>query len=318
VEVLLAILILGIGLIMVASVFPVGANWTRQATEESVAQTIAQNAFSVIQMHYGPSGDLKGYLYPDFITAPGTLNTAGNKNTVLQNGPLSPTLLPGSAFSLQVMPGFNGVPISERTYQFGSATPFPASNPAGCTYYWTALIRLNPAYQTASPTTNNIALSSSYKYDLYILVFRKGAAEQRFTPPAVPPAGYTDITPLRDLDGMNGVDGLETLIPAVAYYNYYPGDHDPNRSPTVFNAIPSMGSYGIGAVSGTVFKQVVDANRLPTPVDFTVANTGEGGTARPSIIQTGPTTFEPIIVSPPADGTSASPLIYIYQTTLSI
>src|SRR4051812_41156300 len=47
VEVLLAIFILGIGMIMVASVFPVGANWTRQTAEGSVSQTIAQSAMSV-------------------------------------------------------------------------------------------------------------------------------------------------------------------------------------------------------------------------------------------------------------------------------
>ena len=34
-EVLLAVFILGIGLIMVATVFPVGADWTRQSTEDT-------------------------------------------------------------------------------------------------------------------------------------------------------------------------------------------------------------------------------------------------------------------------------------------
>ena len=44
VEVLLATFILGIGMIMVASIFPVGANWTREATEDSVGQVISQAA----------------------------------------------------------------------------------------------------------------------------------------------------------------------------------------------------------------------------------------------------------------------------------
>src|SRR5690242_19549346 len=67
-EVLLAVFILGIGLIMVATIFPVGADWTRQSTEDSIAQTIAQNAMAIIRDNYAPSS-LNG-------------NTAGRLSTI--------------------------------------------------------------------------------------------------------------------------------------------------------------------------------------------------------------------------------------------
>jgi len=44
VELLLAVFLLAIGLIGLLSVFPIGADWTRQVTEESVAQNVARNA----------------------------------------------------------------------------------------------------------------------------------------------------------------------------------------------------------------------------------------------------------------------------------
>ncbi len=51
-EVLIATLILGIGLIMVAAIFPVGAKWSQQGAEETIAQNLALNAVSIIKTKY--------------------------------------------------------------------------------------------------------------------------------------------------------------------------------------------------------------------------------------------------------------------------
>ncbi len=328
VEVLLAIFILGIGLIMVASVFPVGATWTRQATEESIAQTIAQNAYSVLQKHYGPGGNLRSYFAPDFftVTNPGPPAVLApdnsNRNTVLQadfnhtNGVPVGTAFPAfhvDPFVLQALPGFYGIPLSERAYLFGSTTPFPvpANKLASCTYFWTALIRLSPAHQvplgTFSANGNGIKPSSSYTYDLYILVFRKGT-DQRFNfGPSVVPPGSPEISTVR-MDTMTPLPITPEMMPSLVYAQYAPGSNNGGSTP-VTNAFPPMGQLGIGARSGTVFRQVLDpatyANAVARP-----ALLGQPVSALPQ---------EPIIFAPAADGTpnSASPLIYVYQTTVS-
>jgi prepilin-type N-terminal cleavage/methylation domain-containing protein len=302
VEVLLAIFILGIGMIMVASVFPVGANWTRQTTEESNAQTVVQNALSVLQVHYGPSGDFHRWMAPNFLNPDLTANTF-NGNSVLKAAGAGRT-----PFILQAFPNFAFIPPTERAYQFGSATPFPARDATVCTYFWTALVRLNPAHRGGVAATNYIQLSASYNYDVYILVFRKGAVEQRFSTFA------SEVPNTRDL-----ADPKSALIPSVGYAGWSRGSYDASQSPSVVNAVPPIGQYGIGAYSGTVFRQVLD----PTPPNAYKAAMPRPmivvGTSPPSPMNLEPGEREPVIVSPPPDGAgvSASPLIYVYQTTMS-
>jgi len=307
VEVLLAVFILAIGMIMVASVFPVGANWTRQATEDSVGQVVAQTALSVIQTHYGPNGDLRSFLAPDYLNGPSVPNP-GNNNFVLK-APIPPaTIAAATPYWLQAIPGFVNIPPNERAYQFGSTNPFPATNFKSCTYFWSALIRLNPAYKVTDPTTNNIVMSSSYKYDLYILVFRKGSPEQQFNSLSVF-GGLGEVPFTRHIAATPVFPAYNSyLIPSLWYATGSVGKHDPGRTPSVYDAVPPIGQYGIGVASGTVFRQVVDPVALATPP-------GAGGAMpRPGIVP-----GEPVIYSPAPDGTSnaASPLIYVYQTTLS-
>ena len=167
VEVLMATFILGIGLIMVASVFPVGANWTRQTTEDSIAQSIAQNAFTVIQKHYAVTSPYSVYLDPNNVA-----NGSGLPSPIL----LPPPLTPRRHF-IPALPSLTrpAIPVTERAYLFGSPTPFPVpvNSLPSCTYFWTALCRLDPIHSNGGA----IVRSSSYKYDLYILVFRKRAGE---------------------------------------------------------------------------------------------------------------------------------------------
>lgn len=115
IEVNLAILILTIGLIMVAAIFPVGAEYTRQNAEETVSQTIARNAMAILQTRMDAN---------DF---------AGISTTSLQ---AIPNLL-------------TKVPVNSRAYNFGSSTPTPVANPDTAQYFWTALARLSPSSSSA-------------------------------------------------------------------------------------------------------------------------------------------------------------------------
>ena len=384
-EVLFSIFILGIGLIMVASVFPVGAEWTRQTAETSVAQAVAQQAISVIKTYYGPGGTLGSSLNPDFMNNVGAnknLNTvlkanfAVTKADYLPGSPAVPTFTI-TPFVLQALPRFTEIPPSLRAYQFGSTNPFPASNPTVCTYFWTALIRLDPIHmdQTPRPPSppaphptpdQEIVTSPSYKYDVYIFVFRKGAVEHvmTYTPPRPPnvsqaPLGCAEIPSLMVNSGSNWADQLDnstdgqygtrganwnnptfatqtppyygfnpTLLPNLVYTLYQAGSYDPSQTPAVTNAIPPVGQIGVGAYSGTIFRQVVDSSVITNGTK--VSNGG----ARPSPLLLGQTISptnnstlgpvsappqEPIIYAPAADNTvnSATPLIYVYETTMT-
>jgi hypothetical protein len=261
---MLAVFILGIGLIMVATLFPVGADWTRQSAEDSISQTVAQDALGVIHAHYGPGGNLYG---------------AGVGLAAL------PAPTAGATSPLQALPGLTNtalIPVAERCYQFGSSTPFPPTNPTNCTYFWTALARRTPVPAGAS------TISSSYSYDVYILVMHKGAIEHTFA------AATGEIIGTRNT--------TETYFPAVASVTYSAGAY--SASLGVTNAFPPMGQFGIGSSSGTVFRQITALT----------AGVPSGAVARPALSSADTN----IIYCPPADSTnSGSPLVYVFQTTLS-
>ena len=146
IEVLIAMMILGIGLLMIAAILPVGGNWTRQSTHETIAQSVAHSALSIIQRRYSQSGD-------------GSNALANASSQALS--------------TLVALPGFTDIPANERAYQFGSSSPFPAPHPAQCTCFWTALVR--------KPSTQ---IGEGRSIDLYLLIFHKGATEQLFSAPA--------------------------------------------------------------------------------------------------------------------------------------
>jgi len=231
-EVMLAFAILGVGLVMVAAVFPVGADWTRQSVEETVGAVVARNAVNIIQVKY-PLG----------------LGVGGG---------------------LQALPGITGgssarLPATERAYGFGRNIPYPmAAGTAGAAAYcWTALARQSPG--------------STNRYDLYILVFKKGGAEQTFTPPGSGP--IVEVAGCRDLTNDPKDASNKQLLPYVVMGSL--GD-----------ALFPMGSQGIGVASGTVFRKLGTGPNIPL-----AGNEG-------------------VIYAPPSDGATVSPLVYIYQTTL--
>jgi prepilin-type N-terminal cleavage/methylation domain-containing protein len=271
VEVLLATFILAIGLIMVATIFPVGADWTRQATEANVAQVVAQNAINIIRQRYSAGGTQAGQIYTYFKTS------------------ATPT-------SVQALPNLTAIPIAERTYQFGNSNPFPSQNPASCTYYWTALARVSPSQATALSQT----------YDIYIVVFRKGEAAQTFFDTGYNlPAGYSEVTGVRDAaDPSNPAGYKHILEPTLLTGPYKSGTYNNTLDPPIKDPVPALGFAGIGVTSGTVFRQTTSLD----PVN--PSNTK--ALARPGLAS-----GETIIYAPPADGTTASPLVYVYQTTLT-
>jgi len=143
-EVIVSVFILGIGLIMLATMFPVAGDWARQSSEESVGVVVGQTAVSAIQTRYTAT-DLSGV------------------GTALVGLPNIATRLPWQS----------------RCYAQGSTPPWPvpwtwSSSTPGVNvppmYSWVALIRRQPGQV---PGSDN-------RFDLFVLVCKKGELTQTF------------------------------------------------------------------------------------------------------------------------------------------
>jgi type II secretory pathway pseudopilin PulG len=109
-EILMALFILMIGVVIVGTVFPVAGDWTRQATEHTIAQEIARNAISLIQAKYRAG---------DFIAVHEDLSE-------IPAGPLS---------------------FADHAYNYGSRKPLPTVDGEAIEslYFWRAYVRHLPA-----------------------------------------------------------------------------------------------------------------------------------------------------------------------------
>ncbi|MCL2639900.1 MAG: prepilin-type N-terminal cleavage/methylation domain-containing protein [Phycisphaerales bacterium] len=327
VEVLIAVFILGIGLIMVIAVFPVGGEWTRQATESTVSQNVAQNALAILQAHCPPTSRAVHEATQAWVT-----NTPpvpyplvpfpGLAGSPIKGVPLPP-LQGGVRYVISQDDGATVIPVSEMCYRFGVDSPSPA-DPLRSLYFWTALVRKVPNQQAGS-TTN---------YDVYILVFKKGSLDQTYPVNAAghgivtvngtdysefwdnnPPLGNPGRSIARDSVNYPG----QPTIAKIPYINPQATIMDPNTGKIVIAPAnspkalrPTIDEYGIGFTSGTVFRQGT----------FVRDNGDIVATPRPLLRgQTKPDdnvhVDEHVIVGLPATGTSVSPLVYVYQTTLS-
>lgn len=108
-EVLVSVFVLGIGLVMLAAIFPVAGDWTRQSSEESTATMIGQTAISVIQARY----------------------TAADLTSVTENVDVLPNI--GTRVSWQM-----------RAYSADTTEVWPTTRNPPPHYSWMALIRRTP------------------------------------------------------------------------------------------------------------------------------------------------------------------------------
>jgi len=167
VDLLLALGILAVGLSMIATVFPVAAEQTRDALDQSMAVVVARNAEATLRA-LAVSND-----YPVTVAN----NSATPENTVFLALPetlptdigyrikkLGPSGEPGlNVFALRMADGVNN-----------TAVPVPVGGvyPGPC-YYWRAIYARNPlANLTTSP------LSGSNRIQLVILVCRTSDNDQ--------------------------------------------------------------------------------------------------------------------------------------------
>lgn len=338
VEVLIAIAILGVGLIMVASIFPVAATWTRQAAEETVASQVALNAMNIMKTKLTQTAGLAwsatGY-YPEgaVVLSNGKLYRSKNNNNKNSLPPSSDwnEIKPDAAdkFAKFATIAAMGKPVNWVDYDSGTTYASGQTVYAGGhlykskqessgqsvsnTDYWEDLGSINlsnmdklfplseRAYAFGSNSPYPAATPSNATYfwtallrpgagndiNVYIFVFRKGSVEQIW---GTTPVGWVAA------DEIPGARDSESGVPTLVIQSFNPGTLSGN---TISGAVPPVGYLGLSATSGTVFRQGLNA----------AADAATPSTTMPST--------EQVIYAPPADGTTGSPLIYIYQTKLA-
>ncbi|MGC8561467.1 MAG: type IV pilus modification PilV family protein [Phycisphaerae bacterium] len=252
IEILFAIAILALGLLMIAAVFPVAIKWTQQDANKTIGQIIANNAIGIIETKYNAS-NLTG-ISTNLAPLPGIVTTGTTAGTLTLN---------------------------DRTYEFGSYSPYPAPALAPTNtshYYWTALARLSPD-QPAGGTS----------VDLYILVYYKGDYTYQY--PYVPSTSSPEPLPGGSYPGAVGSseDGSGS-----GYGNAIPFVQAGSLTDPAF----PIGAIGIDYSSGGVFRKIVNVSGAIVRSD--------GGPAG-----------DTVLYCPPADNATASPLIYVYTTTVT-
>ncbi len=200
-------------------------------------------------------------------------------------------------------------------YDFGSPSPYPNANPAPIpfafttppqgSYYWSALI-LPATYTTGTYGPSTAGSSGTFpgmqanQYTIFVFVFNKGDASNLFATPK-PPTTLVPMTPYPQ----------NATYTDSAYPQLYSGTIS---SIIIGGGSPAMpiGSLGVDFTTGQVFREIVD----PNTNEVTITGIPQSSaTPNPELTAMGDNT---IIYAPAAIGQTASPLIYVYVTTVSL
>jgi len=141
-EMLFAVCILGLGLIMVAGIFPIAIKWTAENTQSSVGAVVAANAFATI-----------------------------NSNVqYFQATHQSPDETPFNLY-------YQTCQWGSQPYAFGTNQPDAPASGTQPQYFWTTYLQL-----LAAPNSTGIqAISTSSLYRVYIFVFAKADPNDTYT-----------------------------------------------------------------------------------------------------------------------------------------
>ncbi len=247
IEILFAIFILGIGLLMVAAVFPVAIKWTNQDVQSTVGLVIARGAVAQVKV----------------------AEQAGQPIFVSEVGTTIPATFP--------QPYFFGTP--NPTVSICTTAAASAGN-GQARYWWQGVLvpQLANGSSNIAPTAN----AQTNTYTLYIFVFSKGDPNNNYYPQTTSATATT------------------TPYPSL-YVAQFSQTGTPGNSATGYLPIGAMAlDLNTGA---TIRKQVITPYGSTTP---TVSFAGSGGS-----------TSDGVVFAPPAINQQASPLVYIYATTVT-
>ena len=208
---------------------------------------------------------------------------------------------PPAALNLTATPP-NYMGYGPFCYNFGNSSPYPNINPAPAAppstvpppgvYYWSALIL--PASSTIAGSSGIYPGMQNNLYTIYVFVFNKGDINNTFT------AGDTGALDMQPVPQSSG----------TPITSYYPQLYSGTLSSVIGGVLP-VGAQGLDLNTGAVFRAIVDAsgNYSVTSVPPSTTSPNPNYTA---------ISGNTVIFAPPAIGQTASPLIYVYVTTVSL
>jgi prepilin-type N-terminal cleavage/methylation domain-containing protein len=150
IEILFAIFILGIGLLMIAAVFPIAIKWTNQDVQSTIGLVISRSAVAQLK-----AGGLTGVVA---TIIPGLSATVPQP---YRYGTQNPT---------------PSVGIVQPTYAY-------TTNDLNARYWWQAVVvPVAPTTNQGVADTPNAASTSNTTYQVYIFVFSKGNVNNTYHP----------------------------------------------------------------------------------------------------------------------------------------
>ena len=169
--------------------------------------------------------------------------------------------------------------LNDRTYEFGSYSPYPVTSLSPNPVTSLSPTNTSHYYWTALMRMSPSQPATGTSCDVYILVFYKGDYTYTYTNSGTPTPLTSTYAP-----GARG-SGDGNAIPYVA-------------QGSLSDAAFPIGAIGIDDATGAVFRKIVNASGAIVRSD-------------------GGPTGDTVLYCPPADGATASPLIYVYTTTVT-
>ncbi len=346
IEVLIAIAILGVGLIMVATIFPVAATWTRQSAEETVAAQVAQNAVNTIKTKLSTTSLIWGsdsrYVTGSLVVYNGAIYKA--KTAIAPNG-----TAPNSNSNWQIMNGTDSDSVSHiavltdlrpayqdtydgtKGYAVGAtvlyqgyiytaikATTSNDGNDPTKNTYWTkgvepdtSLFPLSErayAFGTDKPYPATTPDKASYFWTAFFRASTSASSNEVVAYIFVFRRGSADQTFTTDSSGGTEIPGSRLTTDGT----------DGTTIPRLMLKAFAAGTHSTGDVTDCVPPMGYMGVGLETGTVFrqTIAiDSSSKAYGAPSVpIKSG---GESVVYVPAADNTTGSPLVYVYQTKLS-
>jgi prepilin-type N-terminal cleavage/methylation domain-containing protein len=280
IEILFAIFILGIGLLMIAAVFPVAIKWTNQDVHSTIGLVISRSAVAQIKANTMINGQS--------VFATGIYASGSNTPLSTQYGPVAATY---------PQPYFYGTPAPVPSRGLlvpttANIAPAYSSHDLQARYWWQALLLPDPADGASGVAPTPLASQSGaapQTYDLFIFVYSKGDIANKY--PQVGPYPAPTLAPQFDAQAGSG-----TGMPI--------GSIGLDLKP-----VPNTGTPYTHAGS-VVRREIINPPGQAPTIGYS------GTTLQYNSI--GPN--DVIVYAPPASGPAqeaTSPLIYIYATTVT-
>jgi len=281
IEILFAIFILGIGLLMIAAVFPIAIKWTNQDVHSTIGLVISRSAVAQIKANTMINGQS--------VFATGIYTSEGTTPPPTQYGPVAATYPQPYMYGTPNPTPSRGllVPKAANTAPKYSARDLQAR------YWWQAVLVPDPADGASGVAPTPLASQSGaapQTYDLFIFVYSKGDIANTY--PQAGPLPAPNAAPQFEAQGASGA-GMPI------------GSIGLDLKP-----VPDTGTVYAAYAGSVVRREIINLPGQAPTIGYS-GTTSQYNSIGPNDV---------IVYAPPASGPAqeaTSPLIYIYATTVT-